>query len=127
MPDVVPFEKGGDMLDMDRLFELLDEAKYGMKCKCSTTTKAYLRLAEIEAFRLAGDAEDKEEERKVRAAAVYISGLVNKLTWNEKTFTAARTAIDFWYGFEDGLHERTQRERVSTAFRRGYRFGRDGS
>lgn len=115
------------MIDMDRLFELLDEAHYAaVKCKCPTTTKAYLNLARLEGLRLYHDADDEDEERKVRAAGIYAAGLIATLTWNEKSFTAARHAGEFWRGFEDGLYERTETGKASTAFRRGYRFGRHG-
>lgn len=115
------------MIDTDRLFELLDEAVYAVTCHCTTTTKAYLTMARQEWFRLIDDARDSEEEQKIRAAAVFIDRLVTREVWNEKSGTAARHAYDFWRGFEDGWHERTQRSKASTAFRRGYRFGRDGS
>ena len=115
------------MDEMDRLFDFLDEAVRGAKCKCSTTTKAYLNLARKEGYDLARSARTPERARKFRAAANYIGGLIARLTWNEKSFTAARTALEFWRGFEDGLRERTMGRRETTAYRRGYQFGKDGA
>ena len=115
------------MLKMDRLFRLLGEALRGAKSKCSTTTKAYLNLARVEGFDLARSARRPDHARKIRAAANYIGGLISRLTWHEKSFTAARTAHEFWKGFDDGLRERTMGRRESTPYRRGYQFGKDGT
>ena len=115
------------MFDMERLFDLLDEARYAAAtCKCPTTTKAYLNMARLEGLWLYHDADDEDDERKIRAAGTYAAGLIATLTWSEKSFTAARHAQEFWRGFEDGLYERTESAKASTAFRRGYRFGRHG-
>jgi hypothetical protein len=114
------------MPDMDRLFELIDEAMRAMKCKCVTTTKAYLNLVRLEGYHLARIERDPVLARCLQAAAAFIGGLASKLMWNEKTFAAVRHTNDFWMGFDDGLNDRTMGRREGAAYRRGYQYGKDG-
>ena len=109
------------MIDFDRLFDLLAEADHGATCSCRVTTLAYLRLATAEWFRLVDEGRDGEERDRLRAAAVYIDTLVNRMSSFSKK---AHTAQAFWVGFEAGWRHRTMPERTSPSYRRGYRFAR---
>jgi len=113
------------MVDMDRLFELLDEASHAVTCNCPTTTAAYVKMARTEWFRLIDETERWERDQ-FRSAALFIDSLVTRQLWNGKPSAAARNAHDFWMGYEGGVRDRTQPRRASPAFRRGYRFGKEG-
>lgn len=112
------------MLDMDRLLELLEKALNGSRSGCSVTAAAYLKLARAEWLRMIDDVPAGEARDAIRAAALFADRMTSR---QRSVFRAAQMAYDFWHGFEDGAHERTQPQRGSPAHRRGYKFGRFGS
>lgn len=112
------------MLKLDRLFELLVEAMHGADCNCSVTTRAYLRMAKEEWYRLIDTIPYEVGREKMRSAALYVDTLVERQARSGRLKMATRTAFDFWNGFDDGLHERTFPQRTGAGYRRGYRFAK---
>lgn len=111
------------MLYMDRLLELLDKALHGAESGCQTTAKAYLKMARTEWYQLIDEAPPADRD-KFRTAALFIDRIVSRQTSLTK---AAQVAFDFWTGFEDGWNERTLPGKANAYFRRGYRYGKEGS
>lgn len=111
------------MIDLERLLELLDEAKYAIRCGCGVTTRAYLQLSRIELLQRLDDPSSPKERDRVLAAYFYFDHLAQA----KSVRAAVQLAIEFWTGYDDGQNERTLPQRGRAIYQRGYRFGRDGS
>lgn len=106
------------------LLRLINKAEYGWGCGCSTTTRAYLRMASAATFELLKHTANKEERDKLLSACNYSAQFCSQ----QKNYgEVVQFMAWFWCGVEDGFYKNTFIKQSNKHYEIGYKLGRHGS
>lgn len=106
------------------LLRLLSIAEHGWMCGCSTTARAYLRMAEAATFKLLDHATKVTDRDKLLTACNYSTEFCSK----QKNYgDVIRFMPEFWSGVGDGFFKDSFNKFGTEHYKIGYRLGLNGS